>query len=69
MQINIVTTIEDTLQEKTIELRKQIISEICDSMIQAMEDKLPSEAQTIDTFDYILEECKKTIHRRKISLK
>ena len=40
MQVNIVTTIEDTLQEKTI-----------------------------DTFDYILEECKKTIHRRKISLK
>lgn len=68
MKVDIVTTFEDAMQEQTMTLRRQAVSEVCESMIQAMKNGLPSEAQTMDTFDYILRECREMIHKRKISL-
>ena len=68
MQVDIVTTVEDELQEQGIVLKKRDASEICESMIQVMKTGIPIGAQTMDTFDYVLRECKEILHKKRISL-
>lgn len=41
MKVNIVTTFEDAMREQTITLRRQAVSEVCESMIQAMKKWAP----------------------------
>lgn len=52
--------------KQTIVLHRKKVDEVCRSVMDAMRDGLPEEAHSIEVLDYILDECKRKLHKYTI---
>ncbi len=66
--VKILEDFKDAYTSKETVLKKSDISKICNKVVDAVKNELPEEAQTIEVFNYILEESKKMLHSKTVKL-